>query len=61
MCSGFLMTRKKRPAVRDRYYDTETKIENHVKPFFLPVPKTMLQIHQISFSKSRVRVGGPSY
>ena len=28
------MTRKKRPAVRDRYYDMETKIENILKLFF---------------------------
>ena len=34
MSSGFLMTRKKRLAVRDRYYDMETKIENILKLFF---------------------------
>ena len=32
--SGFLITRKKRPAVRDRYYGMETKIENLLKLFF---------------------------
>ena len=32
--SGFLITRKKRPAVRDRYYGMETKTENPLKLFF---------------------------
>ena len=47
--SGFLITRKKRPAVRDKYYGMETKTENPLKRFFLPVPNTMLQIHHQLF------------
>ena len=54
MSSGFLMTRKKRPAVRDRYYDMETKIENILKLFFCRFQIICCKC-TISFSKSRVK------
>ena len=48
--SGFLITRKKRPAVRDRYNGMETKTENPLKLFFASSKYyTMLQIHHQLF------------
>ena len=51
---GFLITRKKRPAVRDRYYDMETKTENPLKLFFCQF-QILCCKYTISFSKSRIK------
>ena len=57
--SGFLITRKKRPAVRDKYHGMETKTENPLKRFFCQF-QILCCKYTISFSKSLVKEW-PSY